>query len=322
MPDTKKIVLVTVERARPAVKELEPLLTESGYTVQYSATPSAYTPDELAGAWGLIVGAEPYPVEALQLCGKAKVISRNGIGLDNIDVDTATGMGCAVCNAPAMNHHSVADFTLGLILNLARGIHTFSREMSRGRWDAKIFRGVSGAILGIVGLGRIGKEVALRAQAFHMKVIACDPAPDQAFGEKHGIRFVDFDELLAASDIISMHTPLNSQSESMIDASAISKMKDGVFLINTCRGRVIDEEALAAALDSGKVAGAGLDVFAQEPPGNSPLLRYDNLIASPHIAGNDAPAIQALAQCAVDNLLAIGRGEWPENCVNREALQR
>jgi len=320
MSDTEKIVLVTVERARPAIKRLEPLLTDAGYTVRYSATPSAYTTDELAMAWGLIVGAESYPPEAVKHCVNAKVISRNGSGLDNIDVETATGMGCAVCSAPAKNHHAVADFTLGLILNLARGIHTFSREMAGGRWDAKILRGVSGAVLGIVGLGRIGKQVALRAQAFRMNVIACDVAPDRGFGEEHGIRFVDFDELLACSDIITVHTPLNSQSEGMFDASAFARMKDGVLLVNTGRGLVIDDDALANALESGKVAGAGLDVFSEEPPVNSPLLNCKNLIASPHIAGNDAPAIQALSQCAVDNLLTIGRGEWPEGCVNRDAL--
>ncbi len=321
MSETEKIVLVTVERCRPSVKELEPLLTDGGYTVRYSATPSAYTPDELAEAWGMIVGAEPYPPEAVAQCVNARVMSRTGTGFDNIDVETATRMNCAVCFAPAMNHHAVADYTLGLILDLARGIHIFSREMSRGLWEPKILQGVSGAVLGILGLGRIGKQVALRAQVFNIEVIAYDIAPDHNFGEAQGIRFVEFDELLASSDIITIHTDLNPQSEGMIDASAFARMKDGVFLINTGRGRVIDDDALVAALESGKAAGAGLDVFAEEPPVNSPLLKCDNVLASPHIAGNDARAIHALSKCAVDNLLAIGRGEWPEGCVNREALQ-
>ena len=321
MSKTEKIVLTTVERARPTIRKLEPLLTDAGYTLRYSATPSAYTPDELAEAWGMIVGAESYPTEAIRQCVNAKVISRNGTGLDNIDVETATRMGCAVCFAPAMNHHAVADYTLGLILNLARGIHPFSRDMARGRWNVTILRGVSDAVLGIIGLGRIGKQVALRAQAFHMEVIAYDIAPDYAFGESHGVRFVEFEELLERTDIVTLHTPLNPRSEGMIDEAAIARMKDGVFLINTGRGRVIVDDALVAALESGKVAGAGLDVFAEEPPHDSPLLKFDNVLASPHIAGNDAPAIRALSQCAVDNLLAIGRGDWPAGCVNREALQ-
>ena len=230
-------------------------------------------------------------------------------------------MGCAVCYAPAMNHHAVADFTLGFILNLARGMYAFHRDMAKGKWNIKIVRGVSGATLGVVGLGRIGKQVALRARAFGMKVIAYDIKPDEVFGHENGVRFVQLDELLTTSDIITLHTPLNDESRSLIDASALSRMKDGVFIVNTSRGSVIDEGALCAALESGKVAGVGLDVFSEEPPKHSSLLTHENVLSSPHIAGNDAPAIEGLSRCAVDNLLAIGRGEWPEGCINKDGLK-
>lgn len=321
MPENDpRVVLVTVERSRPAVRKHETMLTDAGYTVRYSATPSAYTREEMGEAWGLIFGAEFYPTEIFDYSPYLRIMSRNGTGLDNVDVEEATRRGCAVCYSPAVNHHAVADFTLGLIINLRRGIYEMSSEMRRGHWPTVIYGGIRNAVLGILGLGRIGKQVALRAKAFGMEVIANDIAPDHGFAAEHGVRMVDFEEMVTCSDIVTIHTPLTELTEGMIDAAVIDRMKDGVLIVNTGRGKVIDEEALAAALESGKVAGAGLDVFHEEPS-HARLLAFDNVLASPHVAGNDEAALEALALCAIRNLLDVARGEWPEGCVNADALR-
>ncbi len=210
-----------------------------------------------------------------------KVIVRGGVGLDNIDADYARSKGIVVMNTPKASSASVAELAIGYMFALARSLCQATASMKAGQWEKKKFEGyeLGGKTLGIVGVGNIGKEVAKRAGALGMHVIAYDPYAKTA----EGFKLVGLDELLAKSDYISLHLPHTDESHNMISKSQFDKMKTGVRIVNCARGGIIDEAALYEALTNGKVAGAALDVYAEEPPTDWKLLKLDNVIGSPHI---------------------------------------
>ncbi len=214
-------------------------------------------------------------------CPNLKVIVRGGVGLDTIDADYARSKGITVMNTPLANSVSVAELAIGFMFALARTIPQATASLKAEKWDKKQFEGVEigGKTLGLIGIGNIGKEVALRANALGMKVLAYDPYVKSM----NGVTLVSLDELLGKSDYISLHLPKTTESTNMIGAAQFAKMKDGVRIVNCARGGIINEDALYAALTSGKVAGAALDVFEEEPPANWKLLKLDNVIGSPHI---------------------------------------
>lgn len=214
-------------------------------------------------------------------CPNLKVIVRGGVGLDTIDADYARSKGITVMNTPLANSVSVAELAIGFMFALARTIPQATASLKAEKWDKKQFEGVEigGKTLGLIGIGNIGKEVALRANALGMKVLAYDPYVKSM----NGVTLVSLDELLGQSDYISLHLPKTTESTNMIGAAQFAKMKDGVRIVNCARGGIINEDALYAALTSGKVAGAALDVFEEEPPANWKLLKLDNVIGSPHI---------------------------------------
>lgn len=241
--------------------------------------------------------------EVLRHAGKLRVIGRAGVGVDNIDLEAATKAGIAVMNTPGANAVAVAEHTLALMLALARHIGRADSTTRAGKWEKKSLQGseLRGKTLGIIGLGRIGMEVAKRARAFEMKIVAHDPFVAASVARELEIKLADLDEVYAAADYLTLHVGLTPQTTGMINQQSISKMKKGVRLINCARGELIDEGAVAAALASKQVGGAALDVFAQEPPKNSPLLALENVIATPHIAGStneaqDAVGIQIASQ--------------------------
>jgi len=203
------------------------------------------------------------------------------VGLDTIDVDYARGKGIAVQNTPLASSASVAELAIGYLFMMARSLYKATTSMKAEKWDKKSFEGdeIAGKTLGIIGLGNIGTETAKRAQQLGMNVVAYDPTTRQIFG----VRMIALDELLAVSDYISLHLPKTKQSANMIDTAQFAIMKPGVRIVNCARGGIINEDALYAALVSGKVAAAALDVFAEEPPTDWKLLKLDNVIASPHI---------------------------------------
>jgi len=219
---------------------------------------------------------------------KLRVIGRAGVGVDNVDTDAATRKGIVVMNTPGANAIAVAEHTLGLMLSLARFIPRADQTTRAGKWEKKSLQGTElrGKTLGIVGLGRVGIEVARRAKPFGMKVIAYDPFVSQQLARDLEIELSGIDPLYAVSDYISLHVGLTPQTQGMINAAALAKMKKGVRLVNCARGELIDDAALLQALNSGQVSGAALDVFTQEPPKESPLLTAPNVIATPHIAGS------------------------------------
>jgi D-3-phosphoglycerate dehydrogenase len=247
---------------------------------------------ELADADALIVrSATRVTKDLLEKAPKLRAVGRAGVGVDNIDLPEATKRGVLVMSTPGGNAVSVAEHTFALMLALARQVPKVDAGLREGRWE-KSSSGTElrGKILGLIGLGRIGGEVARRAEAFDMKVIAYDPYISEAAAKELQVELVNLDRLLAESDFISLHTALSPATQNMINAKSIEKMKKSARIVNAARGELIDEVALAEALKSGRLAGAALDVFVEEPPKNSPLIGLSNLIGTPHIAGSTAEA--------------------------------
>ncbi len=230
--------------------------------------------------------------EVLNEAPHLKVIGRAGIGVDNIDCDAATDRGIVVMNTPGGNATSVAEHTLALILSLARGVPSASASTKAGNWERKRFQGneVHGKILGIIGLGSIGRQVAERAKPFGMEVVAYDPFVSSDAAKDCGVELIELEPLFSRADYISLHLSLTPETAGIINSDTIAKMKDGVRIINCARGELIDGNALSRAIATGKVAGAALDVYDREPPVDSPLLEHDQVVATPHIGGSTAEA--------------------------------
>jgi D-3-phosphoglycerate dehydrogenase len=223
--------------------------------------------------------------EVLAAGERLKVVGRAGVGVDNIDVGSAKQRGVAVLNAPGGNVISAAELTLGLMLALARHIARADASIRRGEWERRRFQGTElyGKTLGLVGAGRIGSEVARRAAGFEMRVLVCDPYLSRERARDLGAEEASLATLLERADIVSIHTPLTEETRGLIGAGELARMKPTAYLINAARGGVVDESALAAALEAGQLAGAALDVFEHEPPGECRLLRFENVLAVPHL---------------------------------------
>jgi D-3-phosphoglycerate dehydrogenase len=277
---------------------------EKGWTVVTHDQLNGNLANALPDADALIVrSAVDVNVTVLSMAERLRVIGRAGVGTDNIDLDAATKAGIAVMNTPGANAVAVAEHTLALMLALSRHITRADATTKSGRWEKKSLQGseLRGKTLGIVGLGKIGMEVAARAKAFHMEVVAHDPFVPELLASNHAIKLVGLDELYASADYLTLHVALTPQTTGMINEDSLAKMKRGIRIINCARGELIDDVALATALKSKHVAGAALDVFTEEPPRDSPLLALDNVIVTPHIAGStneaqDAVGIQIASQ--------------------------
>jgi D-3-phosphoglycerate dehydrogenase / 2-oxoglutarate reductase len=252
---------------------------------------------ELADADALVVrSAVQVDAKLLEAAPKLRVIGRAGVGVDNIDTDAATRNGIVVMNTPGANAVAVAELTIGLMISLARSIPRANSTMHDGKWDKKSLQGseLRGKTLGIVGLGRIGLEVARRAAGFGMNLIGYDPFVAPVIARENNVTLVPIDEIFKSSDYLTLHVGLTTQTEGFINQTSIRIMKKGIRIINCARGELIVEAALAEALKSGQVAGAALDVFHQEPLKDSPFYPLDNVILSPHIAGATDEAQEAI----------------------------
>jgi D-3-phosphoglycerate dehydrogenase len=247
-------------------------------------------PEELAVAVteceGLVVRSASKVTPAVIAAGdRLRVIGRAGVGVDNIDRAAAAARGIVVMNVPGANSVSAAELTLALMLALARNVPSAERSLRAGEWRRNDFRGVElqEKTLGLIGLGRIGREVASRSAAFGMRVIGCDPFVDEADLKGVPVRLSTFEEVVAGSDFLSLHVPLSPDTRHLIADESLAKVRKGVRIVNCSRGGVVDEDALERALADGRVAGAALDVYEKEPPGDHPLLRHENVVAVPHI---------------------------------------
>lgn len=267
---------------------------------------------------GYIAGLDYITSEALENAPDSlKVISRYGAGVDRVDIDAASEKGILVTNTPGTNSVAVCELAFGLMLAAARNIPKLNKAVEDGEWPRS--RGVElyGKTLGIIGLGAIGKNLAVRAKAFGMDIKAYDPYMDHSFAQTNGVEVCDLDDVLSESDIISLHVPLNDNTRHMIDKSRIEQMKDGAIIINTARGGLIDEDAAAEAVKSGKLGGLGLDAFEEEPLIDSPLKGLDNVIFTPHAGAQTAEAVKAMGAMAVDNLIAVLSGKDCTHIVNQ-----
>lgn len=275
----------------------------------------------LEGIDGVIASVERYSPQVLKQI-KVRAIARSGVGYDSIDVPAATECGVVVTTTPGTNEHSVAEQAYALIFGVFRDVAVGDRELRQGVWRRNILRRLAGCTLGLVGLGRIGKAMVPRAIGLGLKTIAYDPFADRAFAEKHGVRLVSLDELLAEADIVSLHMPCTPETMNIINATTLAKMKSDAVLINTSRGGLVDEDALIAALEGGKIGGAGLDVFKVEPlPATSPFLKLDNVVVAPHKGGLDQDSIDAMGKLAAECLVNLYQGQWPDECVVNKQLK-
>jgi D-3-phosphoglycerate dehydrogenase len=274
-------------------RAIEILAAESSWRVVDLAKTKGRLADEIPDADALLVrSATRVTPEVLDLAKRLLVIGRAGVGVDNIDLDAATRKGVLVMNTPGGNAISVAEHTVALLLAIAHHITEADASMKQGRWEKKKFTGTElrGKTLGLVGLGMIGTEVARIALAHQMNIVSYDPYILAARAVEQNIRLVSFDELMRVSDFISLHCSLTKETEHIINAKTLAIAKPGVRIVNCARGELIDEAALLDALESGHVAGAGLDVFEVEPPVDSRLVRHAGVIATPHIAGSTEEA--------------------------------
>ena len=254
---------------------------------------------------------------------KCKVVSRYGVGVDSVDLRAATDLGIIVANVPDYCIDEVSNQTIAMILTLIRKVAFFDQKVKTGQWDFRlgipIYR-IHGKTLGLIGCGKIGLEVAKKISAFGVKVIVFDPYIQKA-GE--GVELTDFDTVLKKSDFISIHCPLNDSTRHLIGDEAFKKMEKRPILINTSRGAIVDETALIRALKEGRISGAGLDVLEKEPPDpQSPLLKMENVILSPHVSFYSEESISALKSRTAKNVADVLTGRWPKSVVNREVKGR
>jgi len=278
--------------------------------------------DALQGMAASLASIEPYSANVIAEVPELQVISRLGVGYDAIDVDEATRRGIVVCTTPGANHHSVADLAVGLILTCVRQIVAAAEVVRAGNWALqRIGVELNAATVGVVGTGLIGREVVKRLHGFEPRLLAYDVVESPEMIERFGVKYVDFDALLRQSDVITLHAPLLPETRNLINAAALAKMKPTAYVVNTARGPLVDEEAMARALHAGQIAGAALDVFAREPlPSSSPLRQAPNVILTPHMAGVTQQSRVAMSAMAVQNVARVLRGEAPLSCVNPEVL--
>jgi D-3-phosphoglycerate dehydrogenase len=261
--------------------------------------------------------------DLFDLAPKVKVIAKLGAGLDTVDIDAASRHNAIVFHTPGANNQAVADHTFALILSLARRILYCDQSLRDKRWEHTKIMGVEiwQKTMGIIGLGAIGRCVALRAKGFQMKVVAYDPYWPAEFADQEGIEQMPLDELLKVADVVTIHVPLTPENKGLINARAFKLMKPTALLINAARGAIVAESDLYQALRNGEIGGAGLDVFAQEPPTESPLLELDNVVLSPHTAAFTHEAMDNMSMGIVDQLIDYYQGKQPAHLVNPEIFK-
>ncbi|MCC7422681.1 MAG: phosphoglycerate dehydrogenase [Planctomycetaceae bacterium] len=272
--------------------------------------------EQVKDADAIIAGSEPYPRTVIEALPKLRVIARTGVGFDAIDLKACDDRGIVVATTPGVNHHAVAEHTIAMLMAVSRGFPLIDRQVREAAWKRVARPRVMGRTIGIVGLGRIGQAVATRAAGLGMKILGFEPYPNREFCSKWNIDLVSFDELIKQSDYITLHCPMSPENKYLIREETIAKMKPGVVIINTARGLLINEKDLYAALKSGKVRAAGLDVFEVEPlPADSPLITLDNVILAGHLAGLDEESHRdTFAMCA--NIIKdLHEGKWPAECI-------
>jgi D-3-phosphoglycerate dehydrogenase / 2-oxoglutarate reductase len=304
------------------------VLREAGFETVFPPVARQLTEEELLqqlrGIKATIAGSEPYTPRVLQAHPDLRVIARAGVGYDAVNLEAATANATAVTIAPGTNQDSVAEHTFALILALAKNLISQHQGTRSGTWPRQANLPLRGRTLGIAGLGRIGKSVAIRGAAFAMKLLAYEPFPDHAFVKQYGVELVSMDRLLAEADYLTLHMPLTPESRQVLNRQSLARMKPTAFLVNTARGGLVNEPDLTEALRAKRLAGAAIDVFEEEPPPrNHPLFALDNVVFTPHSAGVDLQSRDDMALSAARSIVALSKGQWPaEQIVNPEVKAR
>ena len=300
------VIVITWPRFRADDPETGGRLKSAGYQVRHAPYGGRRCPEELIelldGAVGAIVSGDPFTAEVFAASPLLRVVARTGVGLDSIDTDAAEEAGVTLFTTPGLNHNACADHTMALILALVRRLVENDAAVRKGHWDraGRLSGGeLTGARVGLIGLGRVGRAVARRLEGFEVEIRVYDPEITDA----SPYELTTLDDLMYWSDIISIHCPLTPATRNMIGSRQLASARSGLILINTARGAIVDEVALAAAIRSGQVAGAGLDVFGVEPPHDFELLRLPGVVVSPHIAGLSKKSMRLMLDRCIDNVL-------------------
>lgn len=291
------------------------LLRENAFELVLPKRAAQLTEEELLeimpGVAATIAASEPYTRRVIEKSPGLRVIARAGVGYDAVDVQAATDHGVVVTITPGTNHDAVAEHTFTMMLALAKSLIPHHQALIAGGWPRETTLPLRGRTLGIAGLGRIGKAVAIRGACFGMNLLAYEPFPDNEFISRYGVTLVPMERLLAEADYLTLHVPLTPESKHLINRRTLALMKPGAFLLNTARGGLVCEADLYEALKTRRIAGAGLDVFEHEPPGKIPLFELDNLVVTPHDAGVDLQSRDEMALSSARSIVALSLGEWP-----------
>lgn len=323
-PDVPQVLItspsMTYADDDPSIRALR----VAGWEVEYSPYRADRTDvqlgEALPGIDAVIAGSDPFTERALALADRLKLIARVGVGYDAVDVAAATQRKIAITTTVGANNDAVADYAMALLLALGRQVVANHDAVRAGAWKRSIGVDVWSKAIGVIGTGLIGGGVVRRAHGFAMRILAYDVVRNQELVERYGVEYVGLGRLLGEADFVTLHVNLNRHTHHLIGAKELALMKPTAYLINTCRGPVIDEAALVDALKDSRIAGAGLDVFEREPPAGSPLLDLPNVVLAPHVAGISRESQRAMGEMAAGNVVRLGRGEPLQHVVNPEAL--
>ena len=320
-------VLVTATSFGNAAPELKMNLESAVGEVIYNPFGRPLTSEELMdrvkSVDGIIAGLDDFTGEVLQSAERLKIVSRYGVGVDRVDLREAARCGVVVTNTPGANAVAVAELAIGLMLALVRNLCEANQATHSGEWPRITGSGLRGKTIGLFGIGAIGKAVAERLYHFGCKLQATDPAIDDEEAKKNNIKLVPLDVLLAEADILSLHVPATPDTIGIMNRQALTRMKQGAFLINTARGELVDESDLKDALDSGHLGGAALDVYSEEPPKEGhPLMGHPRVILTPHMAARTDDAMNEMGRISLEQCLAVLRGQRPDHVVNPEIYSR
>jgi D-3-phosphoglycerate dehydrogenase len=319
-------VLITATSFSEVSREPEERLVKAGYEIVQNPYGRPMTREEirplLKGIDGVAAGVDQWFPPAFDDADRLKVLARHGAGMDCVDVAECTKRGIVVANIPGANAEAVADMAMALMLAVARHIPFGDSTTKAGQWVNSYGVDVFQATLGLLGMGRIGKGVARRGRGFDMRVLAYDPYFDEKFAADYGIeRAGSIEQVMKEADFVSVHMPLSDETRKSINAEKIALMKPSAIIVNTARGAIIDEDALADALEAGRIFGAGLDVYATEPPTQSRLLKCKRAVTMPHNSSNTPGALRAMGDGVVDAIIDVFEGRRPKFCVNPEVYQ-
>lgn len=302
------------------------VLEQAGFEIVYAqgdctTLSAADFLQQLQGIDCTLASVEKYS-EAIFAGSRLRAVARVGVGYDAVDVGAATKHNAAVCITPGTNEHSVAEQAIALITAVFRDTCRRDREIRANAWRRDCPRRLAGNTIGLLGLGRIGRAMTPRCQGLGLKVLAYDPFADAKFAAQFGVQLVSFEELLAQSDIVSLHMPCTPETTDIVNARTLALMKPNSVLINTSRGGLVDEEALCDALRTGHLSGAGLDVCKVEPlPRDSQLRQFENVVFAPHLGGIDQDALDAMGRLAAQCLVDLSQNRWPQGCVVNETIR-